>query len=368
MGPEQRLRTAISQVYRAAVQPDPLRIWAKTISDLVKGPMANLTVMAPSGAAAASVSIGFKTGADAEFLHHYQHLSPFWKLWRTRTPGQIVHLSGLIDGDFKRTEYYSDYWRHLDIGDGLCMAVRGDATTNVICTVCRSEKGDIGPTEHDLLKSLYGDLSSSFEMASTLAQARSFKASMIDGFDQIGVGVAVLSEDGRVEDANSRMREVMNSGNVLKSRHGRLIVGTSNLFPGLPALVRRASVGNVGGARLRYNSPSGEHGTLLAFSASNAVDWRSAGETKVILLVTDGERQASLPIETLRKTYRLTMAEARIAGLLMDGKTTRLMASELNVRINTVRAHLKAVYAKTGTHSQVELLSLLQRHGAQGRL
>jgi DNA-binding CsgD family transcriptional regulator len=101
----------------------------------------------------------------------------------------------------------------------------------------------------------------------------------------------------------------------------------------------------------------------VAYPAPIAYDWEGYHENKIVLLVMDNYRPKELLTEKLRKSYSLTKAESRVAGLLLDGKTSRHIATELNVQSNSVRAHLKAIYAKTGTHSQVELLNLLQSEG-----
>jgi len=48
-----------------------------------------------------------------------------------------------------------------------------------------------------------------------------------------------------------------------------------------------------------------------------------------------------------------------VAALLINGHSTSEIAGQLRVQENTVRAHLKSMFAKTGAHSQAELIRLL---------
>jgi len=69
-----------------------------------------------------------------------------------------------------------------------------------------------------------------------------------------------------------------------------------------------------------------------------------------------------LPIELrLRRRFRLSKAEARVATLLADGLAPRMIADRLNVSIHTVRSQLQAIFSKTDTSRQAELTSLILR-------
>ncbi len=55
----------------------------------------------------------------------------------------------------------------------------------------------------------------------------------------------------------------------------------------------------------------------------------------------------------------MTAAQARVAVLLSEGLRLNEIAARTRVQVNTVRAHLKEIYAKTGTRRQGELVRLL---------
>ena len=59
--------------------------------------------------------------------------------------------------------------------------------------------------------------------------------------------------------------------------------------------------------------------------------------------------------------FELTPAEVRLANALMRGEGMARIAAVHRVSITTVRAQLKAIFAKTNTHRQAELVELLMR-------
>lgn len=71
---------------------------------------------------------------------------------------------------------------------------------------------------------------------------------------------------------------------------------------------------------------------------------------------------ANLPIELrLRRRFKLSKAEARVAKLLAEGLAPRIIADRLHVSIHTVRSQLQSIFQKTDTCRQAELTSRLLR-------
>jgi DNA-binding CsgD family transcriptional regulator len=66
-----------------------------------------------------------------------------------------------------------------------------------------------------------------------------------------------------------------------------------------------------------------------------------------------------LTAEALQRTYNLTPSEARVALMLCAGLPTKEIVNQLERRPSSVRSQLKSVFAKTDTHSQVELVHML---------
>jgi DNA-binding CsgD family transcriptional regulator len=59
--------------------------------------------------------------------------------------------------------------------------------------------------------------------------------------------------------------------------------------------------------------------------------------------------------------FDLTRTEARIANEVLCDKTVDEIAEGGGVSVGTVRTQIKAVFAKTQTHRQAELVGLLTR-------
>lgn len=61
------------------------------------------------------------------------------------------------------------------------------------------------------------------------------------------------------------------------------------------------------------------------------------------------------------KDYHLTQQEKKVLQLLVDGKSYKLIAAELFVAHDTIKTHVKNIYAKLHVHSGTEAVSLALR-------
>ncbi len=65
-------------------------------------------------------------------------------------------------------------------------------------------------------------------------------------------------------------------------------------------------------------------------------------------------------VQVVRNHYRLSAREAEVAELVARGNTVARIAEELVVSENTIRTHMRRLYAKLDIHKKQELLDLLE--------
>lgn len=57
--------------------------------------------------------------------------------------------------------------------------------------------------------------------------------------------------------------------------------------------------------------------------------------------------------------FGLTVGERRVADMVTEGKSPAEIAATLRLSVNTVRAHMKRLFLKTGSHSRARLMRVL---------
>jgi len=110
--------------------------------------------------------------------------------------------------------------------------------------------------------------------------------------------------------------------------------------------------------RLRGRDGKYVVGTLLALRPEGTL---GTFGTHPLALFTLFEPGAGADIDpfVLSATFDLTPAEARLAAMIVNGRTPEQCAVALGVKISTVRSHLVSVYGKTGTAGRAELVGLI---------
>ena len=73
------------------------------------------------------------------------------------------------------------------------------------------------------------------------------------------------------------------------------------------------------------------------------------------------ERVTLSKVDAMRRRFRFTRTQARLAEMLCEGMRPTHAAAMLGVKISTVRTHVGEMYQKTGTHSQAQLVALLHQ-------
>jgi DNA-binding CsgD family transcriptional regulator len=81
----------------------------------------------------------------------------------------------------------------------------------------------------------------------------------------------------------------------------------------------------------------------------------------LVLLLIDPEDCPQPSFAILKQVFDLTKTEAGIATQLACGRTMQEVAENNGVSVGTIRSQTKAIFAKTQTHRQAQLVGLLTR-------
>lgn len=83
-----------------------------------------------------------------------------------------------------------------------------------------------------------------------------------------------------------------------------------------------------------------------------------------VLFIIDPSNRSSIPLNQIMDAFGLTRAEARVALAASSGNNVVETARLLNLSPNTIKTHLRRVFAKTSTAGQTELSGLMASVGS----
>lgn len=167
-------------------------------------------------------------------------------------------------------------------------------------------------------------------------------------------GAVVLDGERRVVATNAAFRRTLR-------RRGALTISNRVLAARNPDVDRRfaarvAAVAHAGGEYvLRVPVPAAADAIELRIAPLRGTHDRAL----VAVVVHDAPHARSVCAARLRELHDLTRAEAEVAVRLADGCSLEGAAESLGISRNTVRTHVRHLFAKCGVSTQAALLQRL---------
>jgi DNA-binding CsgD family transcriptional regulator len=258
--------------------------------------------------------------------------------------------------DMSREPVYRDLLWPLGMGYAAATHIQIPNGDTLILSLERMR--DLGPVPADAidgLTRLRPHIARSALLASRLSFARIQSAN--EAFGKTGMPSAAVNRVGKVIDSNTLFQERFDQTPVGAGDRLRLCSAESNRV--LDECLAAAQSGNdtVPMSSRSIALPSTEKSQAAVLHlvpvAGHARDIFTSAAFFVILTPLDASRLA--PIELIQGLFDLTTSEARVARALAAGNDIGTIARNHGVARETVRAHLKSIFAKTGFSRQTDL-------------
>jgi len=220
-------------------------------------------------------------------------------------------------------------------------------------------QGPFSPDELQQLAALSGQLAPAAALAGILGFQKAEAA--LEAFAASGTPAVMLDGNGNVLRANVPMEKLLGRDLQITRRHLTSFdrSATDMLDRSLEALLRSTGAA---AAMPPVALPRLEGRPLLAHPLRlSAVSYNALAPCKAVVIIVDPDSIPHAPEATLRTCFSLTRAEARLASEISSGARLESAADHLGICYETARNQLKAIFAKTDTHRQAELVALLAR-------
>ena len=177
--------------------------------------------------------------------------------------------------------------------------------------------------------------------------------------DNLPMSLFITSHKGQIRHLNSQAEKLLETSNSgLKSVMGSLVATQPADRPKLANLILDAAKNNGRGGQILLNSESPKYifVTPITPKSNIAVNWQIP---LALVIIRDKDKEES-QIEFFKSLYHFTPAELRLVKALLSGQSVDKHAQEMGVTINTIRTQLSALFKKTNTTRQGELIALLK--------
>ena len=294
-----------------------------------------------------------------------RHLNNVWRqhmaILRVGVPAasdQFVSFDQL-----RRTDFYGEILEPYDIGHAALFAVDDMPKFHVAMSITRSaRRGPFTSTELEASQELLPHLRRAMQLRLLLERNREQEKLALEALDQLTAGVLIVDSQARVVFANMAARQIATARDVLVLTDRTVRCRHREHSDVLRRLMGSAIAGGPGGSLL-LSAPSRRLpvsalvsplvGTLAVSLAAQGLQGAAA------VFLSDPERHASTLTEHLQALYKLSPTEARVTWLIARSDSIRDAAKSLGLAPETVRTHLKHIYAKTGVNRRSALAYLL---------
>jgi DNA-binding CsgD family transcriptional regulator len=355
-------RNAEALFLDAALDPD---LWPAALSAFARagGSEASLFMTARSATELGAPSIGFEEIIEAATADGWPERNPRFPRIGARTWTNFVCDTELLTTDeIARDPFYNELLRPFGLKWAAgSILLASPALGPVVLTLERAlEAEPFTPAELAALDSLRP----SFARAVRLAESLGFRKldGMIEGWEATAVAGAILGPKGTVLRITDTLTALLGDGLVLLGSRLTATAADDNrrLQAAIDAGVRMpdASAGPV-----LVRRPSGRLPLVVEVSPLPLDRMLVFNGARAIVVVRDPAARPASSERRLATLFGLSRAEARLAALLGSGVPLAEAAERLSIRYETARTQLKAIFFKTDTHRQADLVALFARLG-----
>jgi DNA-binding CsgD family transcriptional regulator len=366
MTSEKTLRL-VAKIYEAAGNPSAWNDFLRTFAEAGGGTMAAL--FRHDGTNQQYDVLAFHGVPDEYirlYLQHYAEKDEWIKgglgILETGWVGSSQTLCS--DAKLLQTEFYSDFLRRYDLFHQCGGIVQQTATARSAITLLRPRrKGFFNESETTLLRTLMPHLQQAMKLHQQFVDLRAHSRSLETAIDSLAIGIIFLDDEGKVLLLNRKAEALIRQEDGLLLTDKRISASVPQDSSRLKAAVVAAA--NTG--RGKGDSAGGtflvsrEKGRALSVTVAplRDVGIGMRQQASAVLFISDPDRKAELPLDLLRRCYGLTFAEARLATVLVQGRSLKEAADLCGVTHNTAKSQLKCVFLKTEVKRQSELVRLL---------
>jgi DNA-binding CsgD family transcriptional regulator/PAS domain-containing protein len=218
------------------------------------------------------------------------------------------------------------------------------------------------PDQEVVAEVLEAHLVRAVELARSVRRQLDRAAAASAALDRIPFGVVLVDGHGRIARVNRTAHDlVVDLPEVTLDDDDLRLPGERGAE--LARLIARAVAGSVeSGSKLtgHLEVPGPEGRALRILVVPLQSNAGGSGSACALFLSRSGGGFEP-PEDVLARHYALTRSEARVLARLLRGLERNEIAAELGVGRETVRTHIKSIYAKVGTTRQADLVAELLR-------
>jgi DNA-binding CsgD family transcriptional regulator len=368
---KEQLDRLIDHAYQITVEPGEWPRFLKALATTIDGVFPMLFVHDPR---THTGQLDLTVDLDEDLVRNYKAYYAERNVWlrgaaRLLTPGQIRFSHRMCSRrTFLGSEWYSDFCRPLGISNAIGATIlREGSSSSNIAVFAGIGRPLFDQAESELFAALLPHLRRALTMYQHVAKTTVRYQNLIEVLDCLSIAVLLVGASGKVMFLNRAAGQLIASGDVLVLDAAGLRTTCASCTAKLRRLIAQvaqttARQGLDSGGSLRVPRAHPCSPLDIVVGPIRGHDAPPLVERAVAMIyVTDPGQRLGVPQAFLTRLYGLTPTEGTVAALIGKGLSAKEAAQQLGVSYNTLKTHLKRVFAKTHTRRQSELVGLIAR-------
>lgn len=361
----------IGSIYDRVGQPEE---WSSLLEDLVGfvgGRVGQLAVFSLDGTRKPMWAVsGFDRSRYRTFL--YRHATEDPRLpYILSNQGKVIRAEEGVDpAQFRESALFKEVVRPFGIEHSLVTYFAREADVMATLAAMRDEEaGPFHSREMRRLSMLVPHLRRAFEFYALMRQASERSSDLASALDLLDAAVILTDSRLRVAHANHAAEQLAKSRTGLSLDRGSLAIKDGQCSRRIARAASEALAAANGDVKITQADhiaiTCAETGTPLRVSLHplskrpTGTGSRVRAELAVVIRNVAPKTQEGAA-GRLQRLFGLTGAEAILANAVASGRSLSAHARERGIAISTARTQLRALFAKTETHRQGELVARLR--------
>lgn len=360
----------IHSVYELCGDPDQWGLLLEEITRFIDGRVTQLAVYSITESRRPTWRV-FGHNHEEYRTFIYRHATEDPRLsYILSNPGRVICAEDGVDIEqFRATPWFREVVEPMDLEHSLVSYFAQEADVMATIASMRGrEPGPFGSVEKHRLGLVVPHLRRAFEYYALLDEAKAKVSDIGAALDIVDAGIFLTDGDLKVAHVNRAGEAMLKDGDI-SLRGGRLSFKDARAARQMSTAVAQALAAARGETPLPHadhievprqdGEGSPYHISLHPLPAGETVA-RLAQRSEIAVVVRPPGRSGADVARRLQTAFHFTPAEASLAAALAAGASLADYAQQRNVALSTVRSQLKALYDKTDTRRQGELVARLR--------
>ena len=308
----------------------------------------------------------------ARYIETYAKLNPMFPAATFIEPGIVFAGSDLVpNAEFIETRFFKEWVSPQGFVDVLGTNIQRYPTSAASFSIRRGRQhGLVDATARARMELLVPHVQRAVLIGRQVDHQKAKSAMLTDLLESVSAGVFFVDPAGRLSQSNGIGRDMLNQGDLLTERDGLLVANDPDAHRVLRQMLAfaaldadpaaspsKASIVLTGRAVPRWLAH------VLPLSSGARLKAGLKYRATAAVFVRPAELSIMSGIETIGRIYRLTPTEMRVLQAVVSESRIGGIAERLGVSVSTAKTHLAALFSKTGTNRQVDLVKAAAAHG-----